>query len=168
MCSVGDSDNFRARHVPNPFRDWLLGAIFNRKPEKSEQYDICLRAKIITVSGFIEDTISIRLAGIDAPEGPHFGRTEQKHYRESLAWLSQQLPLGSIVYCQLLRGDQYSRAVGLPLVACSDVTNAMLISTFLFTGRYGIRSATSSMGFSTRFEQMLVHQNASRWVGRSL
>jgi len=57
-----------------------------------------------------DQTIHIRLAGVDAPEGAHFGRPAQQFSEESLKWLKNQVE-GKFVYCILLRKDQYSRIV---------------------------------------------------------
>ena len=88
---------------------------------------------------FVDDlkneTLSIRIAGVDAPEvfcvskcylpllsysipniffifkASHFGKPAQPYAAESLTWLREKI-LGKVVYCQLLRKDQYSRIVG--------------------------------------------------------
>lgn len=52
-------------------------------------------------------------------QGAHFGRPAQDNYQESLDWLKKQV-LGKTVYCQLLRRDQYTRAVSLSV----QTTNA--------------------------------------------
>ena len=74
-----------------------------------------------------DQTIHVRMAGIDAPEvrisgalhlfvnmyfyqGAHFGRTAQPYYDECLAWLKNQID-GKTVYCQVVRRDQYARIV---------------------------------------------------------
>lgn len=76
-----------------------------------------------------DETLHIRIAGIDAPEAAHFGRPAQPHSAESLDWLRETL-MGKKVRCQLLRKDQYSRIVrgsaGVPLTTgrCSyDLKN---------------------------------------------
>jgi len=58
------------------------------------------------------ETLSIRIAGVDAPEASHFGKPAQPYAAESLTWLREKI-LGKVVYCQLLRKDQYSRIVAL-------------------------------------------------------
>ncbi|KAG6906309.1 hypothetical protein DXG01_014645 [Tephrocybe rancida] len=57
-----------------------------------------------------DKTLSIRIAGVDAPEAAHFGRPAQPYSAESLAWLRETIQ-GKTVYCQLLRRDQYNRIV---------------------------------------------------------
>lgn len=55
--------------------------------------------------------IHIRLAGVDAPELPHFGRPEQPFAREAHDWLTAYL-LNRRVRVYVYRQDQYQRAVG--------------------------------------------------------
>lgn len=55
-------------------------------------------------------SINVRLAGIDCPEGPHFGGKGQPFYLESKGCL-EKLALGSQVSFKLLYLDQYHRAV---------------------------------------------------------
>ncbi|TFY67000.1 hypothetical protein EVJ58_g1907 [Rhodofomes roseus] len=57
-----------------------------------------------------DQTIHIRLAGVDAPEAAHFGKPAQEFAQESLAWLKYYIE-GRFVYCQLCRKDQYGRIV---------------------------------------------------------
>ncbi|CAL1697475.1 unnamed protein product [Somion occarium] len=97
VTSVGDNDNFRVYHTPWLGWNWPLK--FRRIPSTSKELK--------------DQTIHIRLAGIDAPEGSHFGRPGQKYADESLAWLKSQVE-GKTVYCQLVRKDQYSRIVAVP------------------------------------------------------
>ncbi|KAG1849531.1 SNase-domain-containing protein [Suillus subluteus] len=86
VTSVGDADNFRLYHTPG------LGGVPTLSKELKEQ------------------TIHVRIAGVDAPEGSHFGRQAQPYAVEALAWLKDAIE-GRIVYCQLVRRDQYSRIV---------------------------------------------------------
>jgi endonuclease YncB( thermonuclease family) len=58
-----------------------------------------------------DETIHIRIAGVDAPENAHFGNPSQPHAKESLEWLRRTL-IGKKMSCQLLRKDQYNRIVG--------------------------------------------------------
>ena len=54
--------------------------------------------------------IPIRIAGVDAPEGAHFGRPAQPYASESLAWLTNYI-LGRRVRAKIYRRDQYDRVV---------------------------------------------------------
>jgi hypothetical protein len=57
-----------------------------------------------------DETIHIRIAGVDAPEAAHFGNPAQPHSQESLDWLRGTI-MGKSMSCQLLRKDQYNRIV---------------------------------------------------------
>eukprot|EP00761_Pharyngomonas_kirbyi_P003301 gb/GECH01003305.1/.p1 GENE.gb/GECH01003305.1/~~gb/GECH01003305.1/.p1 ORF type:complete len:224 (+),score=50.11 gb/GECH01003305.1/:1-672(+) len=92
IISVGDGDNFRMVHVPllRPWR-WFIFS-----PSKQN-----------TLSA---STLHIRLAGVDAPECPHFGKAGQPYGEAALAWLRRYLS-GRRVTVQLESKDQYGRAV---------------------------------------------------------
>ncbi|GAA5840360.1 hypothetical protein JCM11251_006705 [Rhodosporidiobolus azoricus] len=62
-------------------------------------------------SGLSKTTLSIRLAGVDAPEMAHFGHPEQPFAPEARDFL-RQLVLGKPVVVELYRKDQYQRVVG--------------------------------------------------------
>ncbi|KAG2079665.1 SNase-domain-containing protein [Suillus discolor] len=94
VTSVGDGDNFRLYHTPGFGWRWPLK--FRRVPTLSKELK--------------EQTIHVRIAGVDAPEGSHFGRQAQPYAAEALTWLKDTIE-GRIVYCQLVRRDQYSRIV---------------------------------------------------------
>lgn len=94
VTSVGDADNFRVYHTPAFGWRWPLK--FRRIPDNPKDLK--------------DKTIHIRIAGVDAPEGAHFGRPAQFYADEALAWLRNRI-LGKTVYCQLLRRDQYARII---------------------------------------------------------
>ncbi|KAI3608704.1 mitochondrial protein [Moniliophthora roreri] len=94
VTSVGDGDNFRFYHTPGIGWRWPLK--FRRIPETNKELK--------------DQTIHIRIAGVDAPECGHFGRQGQLHAEESLAWLRERIT-GKTIYCQLLQRDQYSRII---------------------------------------------------------
>ncbi|GAA6017979.1 hypothetical protein JCM8202_006222 [Rhodotorula sphaerocarpa] len=110
VTSVGDADNFRFWHRPT-LRPWA------RPPTK--------RADLKN------ETLHIRLAGVDAPELAHFGNPAQPYADEALDWLSRQL-LGRRVRVELHRKDQYGRIVGMcyvrnfPWIRASNVSALML------------------------------------------
>ncbi|KAI0021520.1 hypothetical protein F4780DRAFT_281779 [Xylariomycetidae sp. FL0641] len=94
VTSVGDGDNFHLFHTPGgriAGWGWL-----RRVPEK--------RAELKN------RTIPIRLAGVDAPEGAHFGRPAQPFSTDALAWLSDYI-LGRRVRAKIYKRDQYDRVV---------------------------------------------------------
>ncbi len=59
---------------------------------------------------FSQLQIPVRIAGVDAPEGAHFGRPAQPYSGEALDFLTQYL-LGRRVRAYLFRRDQYDRVV---------------------------------------------------------
>ncbi|OSD03841.1 SNase-domain-containing protein [Trametes coccinea BRFM310] len=94
VTSVGDADNFRLYHTPGI--GWRWPFKFRRIP--------------VGRSDLKDQTIHIRIAGVDAPETGHFGRPAQPFSGESLTWLKSQVE-GKFVYCQLVRRDQFGRIV---------------------------------------------------------
>ncbi|KAK6531917.1 putative endonuclease lcl3 [Orbilia ellipsospora] len=96
VVSVGDADNFRMYHTPGgkwAGWGWLPG---RKVPESRKE----LKGQ----------TIHVRIAGVDAPEGAHFGKPSQPHSSESLAYLTNLLTSRN-VRAHLLRRDQYERIV---------------------------------------------------------
>lgn len=61
-----------------------------------------------------DQTLHIRISGVDAPENAHFGNPSQPHAKESLDWLRSTI-MGKTMTCELLRKDQYSRIVSASL-----------------------------------------------------
>ncbi len=93
--SVGDADNFRLFHTPG---GRLLGWGWLRQIPEAR--------KDLAKAG----TLHIRLAGIDAPEGAHFGNPAQPYAAEAQAWLTSYV-LGRRVRVTLLARDRYERVV---------------------------------------------------------
>ncbi|KAJ2900612.1 putative endonuclease lcl3 [Zalerion maritima] len=94
VTSVGDGDGFHLFHTPGGRLagwGWLRGVPRER-------------------GGVRGKTISIRIAGIDAPEGAHFGRPAQPHSSEALTWLTSYL-LNKRVRAYPYKRDQYDRIV---------------------------------------------------------
>ncbi|KIR68502.1 mitochondrial protein [Cryptococcus bacillisporus CA1873] len=100
VTSVGDGDNLRLYHTPGPFF----------------RYPFKIRSIPTTQKGLRNETISIRIAGVDAPENAHFGNPAQPHAKESLEWLRATV-LGKRMRCQLLAKDQYNRIVAVPYIS---------------------------------------------------
>lgn len=95
VTRVGDGDNFRFYHTPG---GRLAGWGWLRS--------------IPTKAGDLKDeTLHVRIAGIDAPELPHFGRPGQPHGQDAIEWLNNQL-LDRRVRIRPLSKDQYGRVVG--------------------------------------------------------
>ncbi|KAK1996311.1 SNase-domain-containing protein [Colletotrichum falcatum] len=94
VTSVGDGDNFHMFHTPG---GRLAGWGWLRKVPTTKA---ALRGK----------TIPVRIAGIDAPEGAHFGRPGQPGASEALQWLRDYI-LDKRVWARIHRRDQYDRVV---------------------------------------------------------
>ncbi|KAF2682698.1 SNase-domain-containing protein [Lentithecium fluviatile CBS 122367] len=96
VTSVGDADNFRLFHTPGgriAGWGWLP---WKRVPSKKE--------------GLANNTIHIRIAGVDAPELAHWGREAQPFSKEALDWLTGYI-YNRRVRVYLFRRDQYERVV---------------------------------------------------------
>ncbi|KAI0339468.1 SNase-domain-containing protein [Trametopsis cervina] len=93
VISVGDADNFHLYHTPG--FGWR-GLGFRSIPTIKKD--------------LVNETIRIRLAGVDAVEGGHFGKEKQQFYDESLAWLKSKIQ-NKTVYCQLIQRDRFDRVV---------------------------------------------------------
>ncbi|KAL2024171.1 hypothetical protein VTK56DRAFT_9327 [Thermocarpiscus australiensis] len=94
VTSVGDGDGFRMFHTPGGRLagwGWLRSVPSERKELKGR-------------------TISVRIAGIDAPEGAHFGKRAQPFAAEAQAWLESYI-LHRRVRAFIYRRDQYERVV---------------------------------------------------------
>ncbi|KAJ5245887.1 hypothetical protein N7468_000870 [Penicillium chermesinum] len=96
VTSVGDGDNFRLYHTPGGRLAGWGWLPWKRVPVNKKELK--------------DQTIHIRLAGIDAPELAHFGRPEQPFARDAHAWLTSYL-LNRRVRAYVYRQDQYSRVV---------------------------------------------------------
>ncbi|AEO54444.1 hypothetical protein MYCTH_2089049 [Thermothelomyces thermophilus ATCC 42464] len=94
VTSVGDGDGFHLFHTPGGRLagwGWLRRVPKERKQLKGQ-------------------TIPIRIAGIDAPEGAHFGRPAQPFAAEAQAFLESYV-LNRRVRARVYRRDQYERVV---------------------------------------------------------
>ena len=94
MTRVGDGDNFRFYHTPGGLLmgwGWLRKIPTTRKELKDE-------------------TLMIRLCGIDAPEGAHFGKPAQPFADDALNWLRGYVD-GKYVTITPYSIDQYKRVV---------------------------------------------------------
>ncbi|KAG8912288.1 putative endonuclease lcl3 [Tulasnella sp. 408] len=88
----GDGDNFRLYHTPGLFWRW----------------PIKLRKVPTETKALKDQTLHIRMAGVDAPEAPHFGKAGQPGAEEARLWLENKI-LGKRLWCQLVYRDQYKR-----------------------------------------------------------
>lgn len=94
VTRVGDGDNFRFYHTPGGV--WLgWGWLFHVPTSRVDLKD---------------ETLMIRLCGVDAPEGAHFGKPAQPYSAEALHWLQDYL-VGRSVTITPYSIDQYKRVV---------------------------------------------------------
>ncbi|KAI0176353.1 SNase-domain-containing protein [Hypoxylon sp. FL1284] len=122
VTSVGDGDNFHLYHTPGGRLagwGWLRRVPIKRAELKNK-------------------TIPIRIAGVDAPEGAHFGRPAQPFSTDALAWLSSYI-LGRRVRAKLHRRDQYDRVVA-----------TVFVRRFLFRRDVGLEML--KRGLATTYE----------------
>lgn len=94
VTRVGDGDNFRFYHTPGGA---LLGWGWLRKVPRGR-------------SELKDETLMVRLCGVDAPERAHFGKKAQPYSEEALVWL-QRYVLGRLVTITPYLIDQYKRVV---------------------------------------------------------
>ena len=128
VTSVGDGDNFRLYHTPGGrFLGWgwlsLPGIPFlggrqrrgrgsgNNSNSNSDGGAAGFRRVPSTRAELKDQTIHVRIAGVDAPELPHFGHQGQPGGQEALDWLKSYV-LGRKVRVWCYRRDQYDRVVG--------------------------------------------------------
>ncbi|KAF9932654.1 putative endonuclease lcl3 [Linnemannia zychae] len=96
VTKVGDSDNFRFYHTPGGI--WAGWGWLRHVPSNSKALK--------------DQTLHIRIAGVDAPEGAHFNMPAQPFSAESLAWLRKEL-LGKTVTVKPYAKDRYDRVVSM-------------------------------------------------------
>jgi endonuclease YncB( thermonuclease family) len=97
VTRVGDGDNFHLYHTPGGRLagwGWMSGRkVHDLKPAELKG-----------------QTISVRIAGIDAPECAHFGKPAQPYGPEALEWLKGYIQ-HRYVRAYLYSRDQYGRVV---------------------------------------------------------
>ncbi|KAJ2982737.1 hypothetical protein NQ176_g1185 [Zarea fungicola] len=116
VTSVGDGDNFHLFHTPGGRAvgwGWLRRVPEKRKELKDRTVSGIARGKtrpppVLTMSKKLQ--IPVRLAGVDAPEGAHFGRPAQPYSDEALKWLTNYI-LHRNVRAHIYKRDQYNRVV---------------------------------------------------------
>lgn len=94
---VNDSDNLRVYHMPLYHRIMYNLGLLKRSSIKQKE-------------NLINHTINVRLAGIDCPEGPHFGKPGQPYFEESKKLL-EKLVMNKMISIKFHKIDQYQRAV---------------------------------------------------------
>jgi endonuclease YncB( thermonuclease family) len=99
---VIDGDTIRVRHIPNyMLRNYLLRYFYNHKQALSP----------LNQRGIAQETLSIRLYGIDCPEMAKKKTQITQPFAEKAKEFTTQLCLHCVVKITLLRKDQYNRAV---------------------------------------------------------
>ncbi|KAI1266853.1 SNase-domain-containing protein [Xylariaceae sp. FL1019] len=154
VTSVGDGDNFHLFHTPGGHLagwGWLRTVPSKRAELKNR-------------------TIPIRLAGIDAPEGAHFGKPAQPFSAEALKWLSDYV-LGRRVRAKIYKRDQYDRIVATVYVRRflfrRDVGLEMLKTGLATT--YEAKSGAEFGGLEEKYKAAEVKAKAKRrgiWSGK--
>ncbi|KAF4979080.1 hypothetical protein FZEAL_4640 [Fusarium zealandicum] len=155
VTSVGDGDGLHIFHTPGGRAvgwGWLRKIPETRKELKNR-------------------TISIRIAGVDAPECAHFGRPAQPFAAEALAWLSSYV-LNRNVRAYVYRRDQYERIVATVYVRRflfrKDV-GLELIKRGLAT-TYEAKSGAEFGGMKERYEEAQAKAKKKRkgmWAGKA-
>ncbi|PWZ01909.1 SNase-domain-containing protein [Testicularia cyperi] len=113
VVNVGDADGFRFHHTPGPplLRDWLWPWPPRSPKTKGRRV-------------LVKETISVRLAGVDAPESGHFGKPAQPFSQEAKQFLVQTVHpdtqpgelANKTVWLYPSHVDQYKRLVATPYV----------------------------------------------------
>ncbi|KAK0538741.1 putative endonuclease lcl3 [Tilletia horrida] len=140
VTSVGDADGFRLFHTPGPAG---LRTLLHRPPTQASQ----LR----------EQTLSVRLAGADAPEAAHFGKEAQPFSKEAQEFLTQMIK-GKTVWVEPSHVDQYKRLVGTPYVWQPP---------YIF-GRTNVSLALVKEGLATVYRQSGAAYGSATWWNRWL
>lgn len=158
VTSVGDADNFRLYHTPLG----LLGLwhTLRHVPKDPKQLK--------------NNTVHIRLAGVDAPELSHFGRPAQPYSSEALNWLTAYVK-GRRVRCYVHKADQYSRVVATAYVRKGllrrDVGLQMLRAGFatVYEAKSGAEFASKSIEEKYRqAEQWAKDKKKGMWQSEKL
>lgn len=109
VTAVRDPDNFRLYHTPLGYLSGF-GLGLRRLPPSSSTSASTSSSTTPAARGKPIPTLSIRIAGIDAPELAHFGKPAQPSASAALAWLTNYI-LHRRVRCYIHRVDQYNRLV---------------------------------------------------------
>lgn len=137
---IGDADGFRLYHQPGPAG---LRKLLFPVPK--------------TAKGLKDETLSIRLAGCDAPELAHFGKEAQPFAAEAKEAL-RGLVEGKTVRCDVAHVDQYRRLVATPYVWAPPYV----------LGRTNVSLKMVQLGLATVYRQAGAEYGAAGWVGRVL
>ncbi|TWU77177.1 putative endonuclease lcl3 [Metarhizium rileyi] len=154
VTGVGDGDGFQLFHTPG---GKVVGWGWLRKiPETRKELK--------------ERTISVRIAGVDAPEGAHFGRPAQPFAAEAQKWLSDYI-LHRNVRAYIYKRDQYSRIVATVYVRRFLIRRNVgleMVKRGLAT-TYEAKSGAEYGGLKTEYEQAEAKAKRKRkgmWSGK--
>ncbi|KAG4433877.1 putative endonuclease lcl3 [Cadophora sp. M221] len=157
VTRVGDADNFHLFHTPGGRMagwEWAPG-------RKIPENKVDLK----------NNTIHVRIAGIDAPEGAHFGKPAQPYSAEALEWLKNYIT-DRRVRAYIYKRDQYERVVATVWVRRflfrRDVGREMLKAGFATV--YEAKSGAEFGDFEEKYRE--VEEKAKRkklgmWAGNS-
>ncbi|KAF9950939.1 putative endonuclease lcl3 [Modicella reniformis] len=115
VTSVGDSDNFRFYHTPGGIWTgwgWLRHVPIGTKELKNQTLHVRLAGVDAPEATSLTDPSSLELAFGDLEQGAHFGMPAQPFSQESLAWLRSQLN-GQTVLVKPYTKDRYDRVVSM-------------------------------------------------------
>ncbi|KAJ3190082.1 putative endonuclease lcl3 [Gaertneriomyces sp. JEL0708] len=140
--NVRDNDNFRFFHQPPLHR--------------------LLRRTVPASAKELKDrTIHVRLAGIDAPEGAHFGMKEQPFHKESKEWLSA-LILGRQVQVKPLKRDQYGRLVSMVWVKSWLPPFRRNVSLEMLRAGYAVVYEQAGAEYDGQYEKFVAAEKRAR------
>ncbi|KAK6204496.1 uncharacterized protein RJT21DRAFT_116918 [Scheffersomyces amazonensis] len=138
VTRVGDGDNFRFYHTPGGI---LLGWGWLRQIPTGR-------------TALKDETLMIRLCGIDAPERAHWGKPAQPYSEEALNWLNDYL-IGRYVSITPYSIDQYKRVVARAEVwkwnGKKDVSAEMIKSglAMVYEGKVGAEFGNNESWYRT-------------------
>ncbi|ODV58819.1 thermonuclease family protein [Ascoidea rubescens DSM 1968] len=145
VTSVGDGDNFHFFHTPGGIIGgwyWLRFPGTNRKELKNE-------------------TLHIRLCGVDAPERSHFGKPSQPFSDESLNWLRNYI-LNKKIWIKPLRIDMYNRVVSKVIIKKFGFFNKDVSEEMIKNGIGIVYEGKTSAEFDNKKEMYEKHQENAK------
>lgn len=152
VTSVGDGDNFHFYHMP--------GGVFGGWGWLREIPEINQFKKLK------DQTIHVRICGVDAPERAHFGKPAQPYGDEALDWLRKYI-LGRRVWIKPMHMDQYNRSVSKAWVwkwtGMKDVGAEMIKA-----GMAGIYEAKVGAEFDGQEEHYKRLESWAKWWHRGM
>ncbi|KAF1951889.1 SNase-domain-containing protein [Byssothecium circinans] len=158
VTTVGDADNFRLFHTPGgriAGWGWLP---WKKVPTTRDKLS--------------NNTIHIRIAGVDAPELAHWGREAQPYSKEALEWLTAYIH-NRRVRAYIFRRDQYDRVVAQIYVrrwlVRKDVGLEMLKTGFatVYEAKTGSEFGTFEQKYRDAQEKAK-QQKVGMWAGQGI